>query len=290
LKSLFPAPGDDTNAWRIYHDAGSEIWVDHFDGRWLVQTKEARFPGFLEKLAEGVARSIYWRPRDRSASTAPEHVSGERVEERFLVRENGANFWIDFGAGYSSGIFVDQRVNRRRVGESVEAGQRVLNTFAYTGGFSVVAARSGAITTTLDLSGNYLDWTWENFAANGIDSDEHFGVRGDAFEWMRTFARQERTFRGIVLDPPTFSRSGRKTFRTDSDYAELAALASVLVDPGGWMLCCANTHRLGIEAFRSAVESGVAERGRGVESIESLPMPPEFHDDDYLKSLWVVVR
>ena len=289
MKSLSQAPDDQTTAWRIFHDARAGIWVDHFDGRWLVQTKEDRFPGFLESLADGVARSIYWRPRDKAAGTAPELVWGEAVEDRFLVQGSGARYWIDFSSGYSSGIFLDQRLNRRRVREAVTKGQRVLNTFAYTGGFSVMAALAGATTTTIDLSKSYLDWTWENFAANDLNRDEHYGVKGDAIEWMGSFARKGRTFHGVVLDPPTFSRNRKQTFRTDNDYADLAGLAASVIEPEGWILACANTHRLSMDQFERDVLSGVANKGRDVVSMKRLSMPPEFNGDDYLKSLWVVV-
>ncbi len=171
----------------------------------------------------------------------------------------------------------------------VRPGDRVLNTFAYTGGFSVMAALAGAETTTADLSPTYLDWTWENFALNGLDRRGHHGAKGDVFVWLRTFARQGRTFHGIVLDPPTFSRSGRATFRSDRDYADLAALASALLEPGGWLLCCANTHRLSAQQFERDVFSGIRARRRGVVSCVAPPMPPEFGGDDYLKTLRVVV-
>ncbi|NLT71666.1 MAG: class I SAM-dependent rRNA methyltransferase [Verrucomicrobiaceae bacterium] len=290
VKKRFPAPSPDTTAWRIFHDAASEVWVDHFDGRWLVQTREPDFPGFVTQLAEGVADSIYWRPRDKAAATAPVLVAGESVAERFAVRENGASFWIDFRAGYSCGIFLDQRLNRRWVGEIARPGQRVLNTFAYTGGFSVMAALAGATTTTVDLSGTYLDWTWENFTLNGLDPAAHHGVKGDAFNWLRTFARQGRTFHGIVLDPPTFSRKAKGTFRSERDYADLAALAAALIEPGGWILCCANTHGLTSERFERDVLRGIRSRRRRVLSREDPGMPPEFRGDEYLKSLRLVVE
>jgi 23S rRNA (cytosine1962-C5)-methyltransferase len=290
LKRLFPAPTSDTTAWRIYHDAAAGVWVDHFDGHWLVQTQAPTFPDFLRSVGEGVAKSIYWRPRDKAAATAPAHVAGEMVTERFVVKENGASFLIDFSAGYSSGIFLDQRLNRRCVGETVRPGERILNTFAYTGGFSVMAALAGAETTTTDLSKSYLNWTWDNFTLNGLDPAAHHGVKGDVFEWLATFARQGRTFHGIVLDPPTFSRNGRVTFRTDRDYADLAALAVALVEPGGWMLCCANTHGLTPVQFERDVIQGIKSRRRGVVSNESPSMPPEFGGDDYLKSLRLVVE
>lgn len=289
VKRLSPAPDPHTTAWRILHDARAECWVDHFDGRWLVQTKAPDFPRSLLSLAEGVAASVHWRPRDKAASTAPSRIAGAELDGPFAALESGARFRIDFAAGYSCGIFTDQRLNRRWVREMSKPGDRVLNTFAYTGGFSVMAALAGAETTTVDLSPHYLDWTWENFALNGLDRSGHHGVKGDAIAWLRTFARQGRRFQGLVLDPPTFSRSGRDTFRTDRDYAGLAGLAAALLEPGGWMLCCANTHRLGAETFEREVFGGIRAKGRQVVSCEAPSMPPEFGGDTYLKTLRIVV-
>lgn len=287
--NLNPQPEVNTTAWRIFHDVTAGVWVDHFDGHWLVQTRENRFPEYLKGLAQGVASSIHWRPRDKAASTAPEWVWGEMEGNRFSVLENGAKFWIDFDSGYSSGIFLDQRLNRRRVAANSREGQRILNTFAYTGGFSVMAALSGAMTTTVDLSKTWLNWTWDNFRLNDLDPEAHHGVRGDAIDWLEVFAKKGRRFHGIVLDPPTFSRSGKKIFRTDSNYADLAALAAGVLEPGGWMLCCANTHRLGLREFKKDVFAGISQQDRSVVSYDTLAMSPEFRGDDYLKSLWVVV-
>lgn len=255
-----------------------------------MQTRKPRWPEQIERWAEGVADSLYWKARDKEASAAPEHVSGAVIGERFSVEENGARFAIDFAAGYSPGIFLDQRENRARVREASGPGSRVLNAFAYTGAFSVMAALAGAETTTLDLSRAYLDWTWENFGLNGLDPADHHGCKGDAFQWMRSFSRQGRTFHGVVLDPPTFSRAGKKTFRTDRDYASLAESAARLVEAGGWMLCCANTHRLAAADFERQVREGVDAAGKGIVSLRRHPMPPEFRGDEYLKTLWLVVE
>ena len=288
--TLAPQPDPETNAWRIYHNPNSGVWIDHFAGRWLVQTSAGRWPDEIELLArEAEPDSIYWRPRDQNTATVPAYQSGKVISEPFLVRENGASFRIDFSAGYSPGIFLDQRENRNQVRKRSEKGMRVLNAFAYTGAFSVMAALGGAETTTLDLSKNYLDWTWENFAANQLDRTLHHGCKGDAFEWLATFARQERQFEGIILDPPTFSRNRKRTFRTDRDYAGLVTLAARIVAPGGWMLCCVNTHRLGVAECGDQVERGIREAGRRVIDLQNKAMPLEFNRDDYLKSLWVDV-
>ena len=124
-------------------------------------------------------------------------------------------------AGYSQGLFLDQRGNRRRVRERVCAGERVLNCFSYTCGFSVAAAMGGAITTSLDLPGPYLDWGKRNFTHNGMDPSDHYFCKGDAMHWLQRFAKQGRRFQGVILDPPTFSRSADGVFRAGKDYARL---------------------------------------------------------------------
>ena len=290
---LHPQPNPETTAWRIFHDPESGVWTDHFEGRWLVQTGDEDFPKWIEAAAENdpSTKSVYWRPRDRSAKSSPVRQWGEAVEAPFWIKENGAKFLVDFAAGYSVGIFLDQRENRRETERRSFPGATVLNAFAYTGGFSVMAARAGAVTTTLDLSGTYLDWAWKNFAENGLDPKEHHGCKGDAFEWLGAFARQGRKFDGVILDPPTFSRIKKGgAFRSDHDYARLACLAAKVVRRGGWMLCCCNTHRLSEKKFCGLVKRGVAETNRRMTNLQCKPMPPEFRGDDYLKSLWFDVE
>lgn len=295
LDHLRPAPDAGTTAWRCFHGTGRQwggVWIDAFDGRWLVQTETARFPDAIREAAgSGEVRSLYWKPRDKGAKTAaPVWVAGEKVTEPFLVRESGLAFRIDFAAGYSQGIFLDQRENRRRVRDRVRPGERVLNTFAYTCAFSVAAAAGGAVTSSLDLSRPYLDWGKQNLEANGIAPGDHYFCKGDVFEWLATFHRQGRGFHGVILDPPTFSRNGKgEVFQADRDYADLVTLACRVVERGGWLLCTGNTHRLDQRAFEKAVRQGVRAAGRRANDLETCPMPPEFHGDDYLKTVWVSV-
>ena len=291
---LRPVPDPETTAWRCFHGVSGPwrgVWIDDFDGRWLVQTESEQFPAPVrEAVGEGLARSVYWKPRDKGARTVPEWIGGERVEAPFLIRENGLAFWIDFSAGYSQGIFLDQRENRRRVRERVNAGERILNTFAYTCAFSVAAAAGGATSSSLDLSRPYLDWGKRNLEANGFDPGDHFFCKGDVFEWLATFQRQGRTFHGVVLDPPTFSRNGkRKVFKADKDYADLVTLGCGVVERGGWLLCTGNTHRLDQRDFEHAVRRGVRAANRRAGEIEACAMPPEFNGDDYLKTIWVSI-
>jgi len=193
-------------------------------------------------------------------------------------------FEISFQSGYSQGLFLDQRDNRRRIREQARPGATVLNTFAYTGAFSVAAALGGATATTLDLSQRYLDWARRNFARNGLDPGEHYFCKGDTFHWLRRFAKQGRRFDAVILDPPTFSRDDRgRTFRVESDYGQLAALALACLAPGGTLLCCTNCRSLP----RPALERQIRDAAPRPLHIESAPMPEDFTGEAYLKSLWV---
>ena len=207
------------------------------------------------------------------------HLYGEPVEGAFPIRENGLNFEVSFSSGYSQGIFLDQRLNRAEVMRRMARGGKLLNLFSYTGGFSVAAAMAGAETTTLDLSSVYLEWAKRNFRYNGLDESEHFFCKGDAFHWLQRFAKQERTFDGIVLDPPTFSRDDNgKVFRVEKDFGELVELAKQVLTKDGWMLCCTNFRGISERDFMRMID---------MPKMQGVKMPEDFSEDPYLKSVWV---
>jgi 23S rRNA (cytosine1962-C5)-methyltransferase len=286
-----PIISSDTNAFRLFDgegDGAADVLVDTYDGHWVVSRKMGGCPKWLEGAG---AKSLWLKLLEQGEKTAPVLVGGEAPAMPFIVRENGFKFEVDLSAGYSQGIFLDQRLNRGRVAELVRAagGGTLLNTFAYTCGFSAVAAAAGAITTSIDLSGNYLDWGRRNLLANGCEPGDHYFVRGDVAEWLRQFAKKGRRFDGVVLDPPTFSRvkGGRGVFRVEKDYAALVELAAGVCAEDGWILCCTNHRSLEPWRFESMVEAGLQAAGRTPAHIEPAGMPPEFSGEQYLKSLWV---
>ncbi|GAA5477209.1 class I SAM-dependent rRNA methyltransferase [Haloferula helveola] len=283
-----PLPDAATDAFRVFDGIGDglrDLEIDEFAGRWLVSTRDRRLPdGALDAFRES-GRSIYHKRLDQQQKESPEHLCGPEQDEPFVARENGLNYEISFQSGYSQGIFLDQRDNRLRLREESTSGPTLLNTFAYTGAFSVSAAAAGAETTTLDLSQPYLDWAKRNMLLNGIDpATQHF-CKGDTFHWLRRFAKQGRKFDSIVLDPPTFSRDkDGKVFRVEKDYTRLVALAAACLEKGGRLLACTNCRQLTDRAFESQVRAGFDRPVR----IESSPMPPDFTAPPYLKSLWVM--
>jgi len=262
-----------------------DLTIDVFGEHWLASGEAPDPPEALLAPLEG-GRSLSWKRLDQHEKEVAVPVWGTPPAGPFLVEENGLQYEIDFAAGYSQGLFLDQRESRASVRER-SSGKRILNLFSYTCAFSVSAAAGGATTTSLDLSGRYLDWGKRNMKANGIDPEDHYFCKGDAFEWLARFKKSGRLFQGVILDPPTFSRGGkRKVFRAEDDYGELVRLCADVLEPGGWLLATTNCRRLNSCDFRMQVEDGLAEASRdGVVSVR--PMPFDFDRSDYLKTLFV---
>jgi 23S rRNA (cytosine1962-C5)-methyltransferase len=284
-RSALPFPG--TDALRLIDSDGDRLpglELESFAGKWLLSTRDrAPGPAVTEWLRDQ-KKTVYWKRLDQHQKESPQWVTGTEQEEPFTVHENGLAFEISFQSGYSQGIFLDQRDNRAEVRRRMTPGRTLLNTFSYTGAFSVFAAAGGATTTTLDLAQPYLDWAKRNFTLNALDPGLHHFCKGDTFHWLQRFARQGRKFDAIVLDPPTFSRDKDGTvFRVEKDYGRLAALAFSCLSPGGWLLACTNCRQLSPQAFERQIRGATLLPLK----IRHAPMPADFTADPYLKSLWV---
>ncbi|MBL9138933.1 MAG: class I SAM-dependent methyltransferase [Verrucomicrobiales bacterium] len=315
LREAVVVPGE-TTAYRLIHGAadGYPGWYVERLGELLIASSVEEVAGdvpdwLVQLFRDSGASSLYWRHLDRHirgaapAAASPRLVRGRAVEGEFGVRENGLTFLMNMGEGYSTGLFLDQRDNRRRllanwvgpgfpVAPDSLSQATVLNVFAYTCGFSVAAAGAGATTTSLDLSRKYLDWGRRNFAANGMDPTRHDFIYGDAMDWLHRLAKKGRTFDVVILDPPTFSQSKESgVFRAEKDYAELATAAGRVLKPGGVLLASTNSARLEPEAFLTMAQTGLRAAGRECHERMFFPQPPDFptHRDEpgYLKTVWM---
>jgi 23S rRNA (cytosine1962-C5)-methyltransferase len=276
-----------TDAVRLLDGAGDGFpgcFLEVYAGNLLLSTSTGNPDRRLLDHIRRMDACCYWKRLDQHQKESPEQISGAPVTEPFLIRENGVRFEISFQSGYSQGIFLDQRDNRAALRARLGPGMRLLNTFAYTGAFSVAAALAGAQTTTLDLSQPYLDWAKRNFTHNQLDPADHHFCKGDTFHWLRRFARQGRKFDAVVLDPPTFSRDEKgKVFRVEKDFGELAALAAAVLAPGGMILCCTNFRRMSPLEFERQIITSLPRPMRASHAR----MPADFTDEPYLKSLWL---
>lgn len=275
----------ETDAFRVSDGAPwPGVFIDALADRLLVSLRDTALPAALKDCLKASGRPVYVKRLDKDVKEPPVFLCGPEVPPRFVILENGVRYLMDMGAGYSQGIFLDQRDNRAELRRICRPGMKVLNTFAYTGAFSVCAALAGAQTTTLDLAQPCLSWCRENMALNDIDPDEHYFCKGDALHWMDRFARQGRRFDIIVLDPPTFSRDEKgHVWRVEKDYDHLVNLAAACLAPAGRILCSTNCRKLSMSAFRRMVAEGIPSA-----SLIPVPMPFDFDGDDYLKCIWAI--
>src|SRR5438477_119069 len=289
------------NAYRLIHGA-SDKWPDWYVDRLgpflLSQSETSLNAGqriWLAKLIQQIgARGAYHKTLTRKVrqsnldAASPQLLAGEAASGFFQVKENGVTYELSFDEGYSVGLFLDQRDNRRRFLVNhiaagfplfAEASQKteVLNTFAYTCAFSVCAALGGASVTSLDLSKKYLDWGKRNFVLNGLDPAEHDFIYGDVFDWMKRMGKKRRGFDAIILDPPTFSQSKQfGIFRAEKDYSKLIELALALLKPGGVLLASTNAAKWPPEQFVSCLKSAIAKAKRKIIQMHYAPQPPDF--------------
>ena len=303
---------DATNAFRLIHGA-SDGWpgcyVDRL-GDFVLSQGEGTFrPEVLAQSVPSVpSLGIYHKPLLRRvrhtsvAESSPQLVQGQRAPERFPIRENGVRFELSFTEGYSVGLFLDQRDNRRRFLSGHIAADfsfptstaklEVLNTFAYTCGFSVCAALGGARTTSLDLSKKYLDWGKRNFVLNGLDPALHDFIYGDTFDWLKRLAKKGRAFDAIILDPPTFSQSKASgVFRAEQDFGKLVAAALPVLKPGGVLFASTNAAESPPEEFLYQINDSVRGARRRIVQQHYVPQPPDFPisraEPAYLKTVWL---
>ncbi|PAW83686.1 MAG: hypothetical protein B9S33_13230 [Pedosphaera sp. Tous-C6FEB] len=306
-----------TTAFRLIHGAadGWPGWQVERLGDFLLSQSEAaltvaqsdQLAGWLKLLG---LRGAYHKRLDRrvreskTEQASPQLVLGEPAPGRFAVQENGLQFELSFTEGYSYGLFLDQRDNRRRLltghlaagfpFRTPHSALRILNTFAYTCGFSVAAARAGAHTTSLDLSKKYLEWGRRNFALNGLDPAAHDFIYGDVFDWLRRLARKGRQFDAVLLDPPTFSQSKESgVFRAEKDYGRLVTLALPLLKPGGVLFASTNCATLAPEEFLAEIASALGQAQCRAVQEHYFPQPPDFpitrQEPAYLKTVWLRV-
>lgn len=205
------------------------------------------------------------------------------------VRENDVRFLVDLAHGQKGGLFLDQRDNRARVG-TLAKGARVLNLFGYTGGFSLYAARGGALeTTTVDVSRGAIEGARGNFARNGLDgAAAHFAAE-DVFVFLERAAREGRQWDLVISDPPSFAPSSKALSRALGAYRRLHRMCAAVVAPGGVLCAASCSSHVGRDAFVATVTEGAREAGRrwALREVHGAgpdhPVSPVFPEGDYLK-------
>ena len=281
------ARGHNIEAWRLYDRDipqfpfaidvyGGQIHLQEYDTGWLMQPEE--YETWLSEVLEAVAfitgfapADIHLKRRERQKGTQQYEKTGKAGAD-FIVHEHGRRFWVNLEKYLDTGLFLDHRNTRQRVGE-MAAGKRFLNLFAYTGSFSVYAATGGAAASeTVDLSNTYLDWARRNFELNGIDEARHQIVRADVFQYLQAAAQAGKPFDLIVMDPPSFSNSKKMLDILDiqRDHQKLIDGAMALLASDGLLFFSNN-----LRSF--ALDEAVAQK-YAVKDISKQSVPEDFRN------------
>jgi len=242
--------------------------------------------GIYEKLRPQQTRELASAGPDKRFAKL---LAGQAAPGRIPVSENGLTFLVELEEGLNTGLFLDQRENRRDFMERV-AGRSVLNLFAYTGAFSVAAAAAGAKhVTSVDASAAYLDWARENFGANRLNPRRHEFLVGDCFVVLEQLLAAGRRFDVVLMDPPSFSTTAKSTFTTRGGTATLVAQALRLLPPGGLLITSSNHQKVDVgdylkELRRGALAADCELRVIGLHSQPGdFPFPVSFPEGRYLK-------
>lgn len=285
-----------TTAHRLY--SSPDAWVERFGDDLLFSFKEsAACDRVRAELADwSAAHGLTWRrifgkhlPRQNEDRASPVLLEGEPAAGlATLIEENGMRFGLDFGAGYSAGLFIDQRANRAFIRQA--GARRLLNTFAYTCSFSVAAALGGATTVSIDLSKKSLDRGRDNFALNGIDLAGHQFLADDVLDVLPRLARRGEKFDAIVLDPPTFSRGNKgRRFQVERDFESLLLAALDLAAPRAELLLSTNCTRMTRRALEQIARFCLKARRLGGEFHQPLPLP-DVPAEFAAATLWVRLK
>jgi 23S rRNA (cytosine1962-C5)-methyltransferase len=192
------------------------------------------------------------------------------------------------------GVFLDQRDVRRTIRDTYAKGRTVLNTFSYTGAFSVVAALGGATkTTSVDLANRSLSKTMEQFSINGIEPESQAIIVEDVFNYFKYAIKKQLKFEMVILDPPSFARSKKMVFSAEKDYKNLLKEAIVITEDNGIIVASTNCSSFGMEKFKGFIEMAFKESNGRYKLLEEFSLPAdfrtikEFPEGNYLKVVFI---
>ena len=298
----------ENNVFRVVHAEGDQLpglIADYYGGTLVLQTpsigmhlmKDMLVDIFREVMGDDL-KAIY----DKSAEVLKK-LAGEECENGFLwtageaaeseiVLEYGHKFRIDWVLGQKTGFFIDQRENRALLAQYAK-GKKVLNTFCYSGGFSIFALAAGASEVhSLDSSAKALDLVTDNLELNGLLGDHHKNIKADAVTHIRELGE---TYDIIVLDPPAFAKHQSARHQAVQGYKRLNANAIRQIRPGGLIFTFSCSQAVDKQLFNHTITAAAISSGRRIKILHQLHQPADhpvniFHPEgEYLKGLVIQV-
>ncbi|KKE78862.1 class I SAM-dependent rRNA methyltransferase [Bacilli bacterium] len=282
---------ENTNAFRIFNGEGDGIGgitIDYYDGYYVINWYSEGAYSFKETVIDvldeiGEYKAIYEKKRFDTKGkyiNDDDFVKGERGEFPIIVKENGMNYAVYLNDGAMVGIFLDQRNVRKIIRDKYAKGKNVLNTFSYTGAFSVAAALGGAKkTTSVDLAKRSKSKTIEQFSTNGIDFEEQDIIVMDVFDYFKYANRKNLVFDLVILDPPSFARSKKRTFSTAKDYPSLIKDTIAITGKGGIIVASTNNASFSMKKFKGFIDKGFKDSKTKYKILEEFSLPSDFQVD-----------
>jgi len=279
----------DTNAFRLFNGEGDGVGglsIDYYNGYLVVTWYSIGIYSFKDVILEAIKESIdfkgiYQKRRFESKGQYVEgesdYLLGKKAPEPLIVKENGVNFAVYLDDGAMVGVFLDQKDVRKTIKDKYAKGKTVLNTFSYTGAFSVYAALGGAkSTTSVDLAKRSLPKTAEQFEVNGIDANSQNIVVQDVFNYFKYAIRKELKFDIVIADPPSFARSKKHTFSVAKDYKKLLKDLIKLTNKGGIIIASTNHAGLSVDKFKAQIDKAFSESELKYKIVEEFRLPKDF--------------
>ncbi len=287
----------DTNAFRLSFAEGDRLpglIIDVYNGHAVIQTStmgmQRSIPQIVEALGNSLGsnlKSVYNKSSKslKTGTVTDGTVHGDELDGANIL-ENGMQFSVNWKEGQKTGFFLDQRDNRDLL-RKLSGGKRVLNTFCYSGGFSVAAYKGGASeVVSVDSSSGAIALCEENLSLNGMSTD-HCVV----MDTMEYFKGLEETFDIIVLDPPAYAKSLQAKHRAVQGYKRLNAIAMGKLNPGGLLFTFSCSGVINRPLFENTVISAAIAAGKNGRILHHLSQPADhpvnIHhpEGEYLKGL-----
>lgn len=295
--------GQATNCYRLVHGEGDGmpgLIIDMYHGVAVIQAHSAGFhndrilvrDALMQTLKSDLSAVYYKGMSAGDGKSESEYLHGMGVLPH-IVLEHGNKFQVDWETGQKTGFFLDQRENRRLLG-TLAAGRTMLNTFCYTGGFSVYALKAGAaLVHSIDASERAIAVARQNITLNGFDAGQHECFCGDTFEFLKDKKDQ---YDLIVLDPPAFAKHKEARHQAMKGYQRLNAEAMRVIRTGGILFTFSCSQVVDRQLFYDTVVSSAIQSGREIQVLHTLSQPSDhpismYHPEgEYLKGLVLYIR
>jgi 23S rRNA (cytosine1962-C5)-methyltransferase len=290
-----------TNAYRLVHGEGdglSGLIIDFYNGVAVMQSHSWGMHNDRMAIADAIKEilgsdvSVYYKSQSTlSGVKQNEYLLGMTVAPHIIL-EHHHRFYVDWEEGQKTGFFLDQRENRKALSELAN-NKTVLNTFCYTGGFSVYALQAGAKRVhSVDASEKAIELTRKNIELNGFDSQLHPSFVADVFDFM---VDKKDQYDLIILDPPAFAKHKDARHQAMRGYQRLNAEAMRMIKPGGIIFTFSCSQVIDRQLFYDTVVSAAIQAGREIKVLHHLSQPADhpvsiYHPEgEYLKGLALYV-